>query len=378
MKILFSGGGTGGHFYPIIAIAQAVNQMVDKEKLVGVKMFFMSDSPYDERLLFENGITFKKATAGKLRKYFSFRNYFVDPFKTLWGILTAIWKIFWIYPDVVFGKGGYASFPALWAARVLGIPVFLHESDSVPGRVNLMASKWGIVKRIAVSYPEAVNYFPEEKTALTGNPIRSELLNPITKGSQEYFGLEKETPIIFVIGGSQGAMNINDVLVDALPQLLEKYQIVHQTGVNNLKSVSGRASFLLEGSQFKDRYKPYGNLDETAMKMIGGIASLVISRAGSTIFEIANWGIPSIIIPIPEEISRDQRHNAFAYARVSKAIVLEEINLSSSILLSEINRIMSNSVFQEEMRNGAKKFATKDAAIKIASEIIKMGLEHER
>ncbi|HBM45902.1 MAG: UDP diphospho-muramoyl pentapeptide beta-N acetylglucosaminyl transferase [Parcubacteria group bacterium GW2011_GWF2_38_76] len=378
MKILFSGGGTGGHFYPIIAIAQGVNQIIEREKLVGVKIYFMSDSPYDERLLFENDITFKKASAGKLRKYFSLRNYFVDPFKTIWGIITATWKIFWLYPDVIFGKGGYASFPALWAARILRIPVFIHESDSIPGRVNLIVGKWGIVKRIAVSYPEAINYFPEGKTALTGNPIRRELLEPVKKGSHEYFGLEKDVPVIFIVGGSQGAMNINDVIVDSLPELVEKYQIVHHTGKDHFREVAGRAAFLLEKNVNKGRYKPYAFLDEVALKMIAGVASLVISRAGSTIFEIASWGIPSIIIPIPEEISRDQRKNAFSYARVSDAIVLEERNLSSSILISEINRVMNDEKLQERMKEGATKFAKKDAAIKIAEELIKLGLQHEQ
>lgn len=377
MKILFTGGGTGGHFYPIIAVAQAVNEIVEREKIVGVELYFMSDSPYNERLLFENGIKFKKASAGKLRNYFSFRNYFVDPFKTAWGIIIATWKLFWLFPDVVLGKGGYASFPALWGARILRIPIFIHESDSIPGRVNLLVSKWKMVKRIAVSYPEALQYFPEEKTAVTGNPIRRELLAPANSGAREYFGLEENVPILFVTGGSQGAVNINDTIVDALPELVKKYQIVHQTGKENFKDVSSRASFLLAKEPNKNRYKPFANLDESGMKMIGGSASLVISRAGSAIFEIANWGIPSIIIPIPEEISRDQRKNAFSYARVSSAVVLEERNLSASILTSEINRIMGDQKLQEEMKKGALKFASKDAAEKIATELLRMALEHE-
>ena len=378
MKILFSGGGTGGHFYPIIAIAQAINETVEKEKLVGVEMYFMSDNPYDERLLFENKIIFKKAAAGKLRNYFSLRNYLIDPFKMLWGIITATWKLFWLYPDIVFGKGGYASFPALWAARILRIPIFIHESDSIPGRVNLIAGKWNAVKRIAVSYPEALSYFSPEKTAVTGNPIRRELLDKIEKGAAEYFGFDKDIPIIFVTGGSQGAVNINDIVVDALPELVKKYQIVHQTGKNNLKDVLKRSNFLLENIPEKTRYKAFPDLNETAMKMIGGSASLIISRAGSTIFEIANWRIPSIIIPIPEDISRDQKKNAFAFARVSGATVLEEKNLSVSIFISEIKRILENPKMQEEMKAGAAKFAPKDVAIKIAEEIIKMGLQHEK
>lgn len=376
MKILFTGGGTGGHFYPIIAVAEAINSITEKEKLVGVKLFFMSDAPYDERALFENGITFKKASAGKIRRYFSILN-FIDPFKNLIGIISATFKLFWLYPDVIFGKGGYASFPALFAARILRIPIFLHESDSIPGRVNLMAGKWGITKKIAVSYPEALSYFPEEKTAITGNPIRKEIINPTTKGSHEYFGLDNSIPTIFITGGSQGAVNINDIIVDTLPELVKKYQIIHQTGKNNFKDVVNRANLLLANNTDKERYKPYSYLDETAIKMAAGASSLVVSRAGSTIFEIATWGLPSIIIPIPEDISRDQKKNAFSYARVSGAVVLEERNLSSAILLSEINRILENKDLFEKMKTGALKFSSKDASKIIAEEILRMCIEHE-
>lgn len=376
MKILFTGGGTGGHFYPIIAVAEAINDIIEKEKLVGVKLFFMSDAPYDERALFENGIIFKKASAGKIRRYFSILN-FIDPFKNLIGIISATIKLFWLYPDVIFGKGGYASFPALFAARILRIPIFLHESDSIPGRVNLMAGKWGITKKIAVSYPEALSYFPEEKTAVTGNPIRKEIINPTTKGSHEYFGLNNSIPTIFITGGSQGAVNINDIIVDTLPELVKKYQVIHQTGKNNFKDVVNRANLLLANNPDKERYKPYSYLDETAIKMAAGASLLVVSRAGSTIFEIATWGLPSIIIPIPEDISRDQKKNAFSYARVSGAIVLEERNLSSAILLSEINRILENKDLFEKMKTGALKFGSKDASKIIAEEILRMCIEHE-
>ncbi len=377
MKILFSGGGTGGHFYPIIAVAEAINDIINREKLVGVKMYFMSDKPYDERLLFENGIIFKKATAGKLRNYFSLKNYFWDPIKTLFGIFSATWKIFWIYPDVIFGKGGYASFPALVAAKILRIPIFIHESDSLPGRVNLMVGKWKNTIRIAVSYPEAMNYFPSEKVAITGNPIRKDIINLNKKGSHEYFGLEETIPTILVIGGSQGAVKINDIIIDSLPDLIKKYQIIHQTGKENFKEASSRATFLIEREPNLKRYKPVPYLDETALKMAGGCADIVISRAGSSIFEIATWGLPSIIIPIPEDISRDQRKNAYSYARVSGASVLEEKNLSPIILSTEIDRILKNKKTSEDMKNGALRFSSKDASQVIASEIIKMGLEHE-
>ena len=137
MKIVFTGGGTGGHFYPIIAVAQKVNQIIDKENIIGVKLYYFSDSPYDKEMLLENGFLYEEVKAGKLRTYFSIKNFF-DIFKMFFGTINALYKIFSIYPDVVFGKGGYASFPTIFAARILHIPVLIHESDSIPGRVN----KW--------------------------------------------------------------------------------------------------------------------------------------------------------------------------------------------------------------------------------------------
>ncbi len=374
MKILFTGGGTGGHFYPIIAVAQAVREIAEIEKLVGIEMFYVSDDPYDKRLLFENGIEYRQIMAGKLRRYFSIQN-FIDFFKTGLGALNAIGELYLIYPDVVFGKGGYASFPSLFAAKLLGIPVVIHESDSHPGRVNLWASRFA--RQIAVSYPEAANYFPKEKVVLTGNPLRKEILSPITRGAHEFLELERDVPIIFITGGSQGASNVNDVLIDILPSLVKKYQVIHQTGKANFLESKRRAALVLEGSENASRYKPFAYLNETALRMIGGVTNLAISRAGSTIFELAAWGVPSIIIPIPEEVSHDQRSNAFAYARSGGGIVIEEKNLSGTILLSEIDRLMASPDILQDMRNKALNFSPKDAAYKIAKELIAIGLEHE-
>ena len=374
MKILFTGGGTGGHFYPIIAIVQAIHEIVETEKLVDVELYYMADTPYDKRLLFENGLEYREVLAGKIRRYFSFQN-IIDLVKTFAGVISAVWKLYIIYPDVVFGKGGYASFPALFAARILRIPVIIHESDSKPGRVNLWASKFA--QKIAVSYTEAGNYFPKEKVAVTGNPLRKEILSPITRGAHEFLELERDIPIIFVTGGSQGALNINDVLLDVIPTLVKDYQIIHQTGKNNFIETERRAAFLLEGNEFKARYKPFAYLNETALRMIGGVANLAITRAGSTIFELAAWGLPSIVIPIPESISHDQHSNAFAYARSGSAIVIEEKNLSGTILISEISRLMGSPAMLTNMKSKALAFSQKDASYKIAKELLSIGLSHE-
>lgn len=378
MKILFTGGGSGGHFYPIIAIAQEIRRLASEEKLVQPDLYFMSTEPYNERILFETGIKFIPVAAGKLRRDnnpISLLKNFLDLFSTAWGVITAIFKVFSLYPDVIMSKGAYASFPALVAGRLFRIPVIIHESDSHPGRVNLWSGKFA--KRIALSYPEATKYFPQGKTAVTGNPLRQDILIPTTNGAYEYLRLDKELPIIFVIGGSQGAKHINDIVVDLLPELLTKYQIIHQVGKANYADITLRANFILKDSPLAERYKAFDYLDSTALRMTAGVASLVITRAGSALFEIANWNLPAIIIPIPEEISHDQRTNAFTYARSGGAVVVEEKNLTKSILLSEINRIMSDDKLREEMRAGAKKFARPDASTVIAKELLKISLEHE-
>src|SRR3989344_3648489 len=159
MKIVFTGGGTGGHFYPIIAVAQKVNQIIDHENILGAKLYYLSDSPYDREMLFENRLIYEEVGSGKMRTYFSLKN-FLDLFKIFFGTLGAIYKIFSIYPDVVFGKGGYASFPTILAARILRIPILIHESDSAPGRVNAWAGHFA--KKIAVSFNEAAEYFPKK------------------------------------------------------------------------------------------------------------------------------------------------------------------------------------------------------------------------
>jgi UDP-N-acetylglucosamine--N-acetylmuramyl-(pentapeptide) pyrophosphoryl-undecaprenol N-acetylglucosamine transferase len=376
MKILFTGGGTGGHFYPIIAVAQAINKIVDERKLVDVELYYMSDSPYDSNVLFENGIKFKKAEAGKMRTYHSILNFF-DIFKTAFGVSKAVVKMFSLYPDVIFGKGGYASFPALLAARLFGIPVVLHSSDSVPGRVERWAGKFAV--RVAISFPEAAQYFPKDKVALLGVPVRKELLMPISAGAREYLKLEPDVPVIFVVGGSQGSMLINDILLDILPHLVEKYQIIHQVGKKNFKDVQGRAEIVLQNSVFKNRYRPFDYLNEASLRMIAGVAELAVSRAGATsIFELATWGMPAIIIPISDSQGDHQRKNAFSYAHSGGAVVIEEKNLSPHVLQSEIDRLMSDRGERENMQKNAKSFARPDAAEKIADEIITIALEHER
>src|SRR3989338_4688381 len=341
MRILFTGGGSGGHFYPIVSIAEELNNLAKEKRLLELELFYMSPTPYNPGVLYEHGIIYKKNSAGKLRNYFSILNFF-DLFKTGWGVLVSLITVYRLYPDVVFGKGGYASFPALVAARILRIPVVIHESDTIPGRVNLWAGKWAY--KVAVSYKEAAKYFPTDRVAYTGLPVRKDIAEPITSGAREFLKIEEGVPVVLVLGGSQGAQKLNDAVLEGLKDLVEKYVVIHQTGKNNVEEAKVTSEAVLFESSHKDRYKAFDYLDTLALRMAAGVARVVVSRAGSTIFEIAAWGVPSIIIPINEKVSRDQHSNAFAYARAGGCEVIEEDNLTVNILASEIERLTTNEV----------------------------------
>ncbi len=377
MKILFSGGGTGGHFYPIIAVAQAVRERVKERKIIPPQMYFMAPNKYNARALFDNELEFIPVSAGKIRRYFSILN-ITDLVKTFFGSLSAIMSMYRIYPDVVFGKGGYASFPALLAAKIWHIPVIIHESDSSPGRVNAWAGKFA--KKIAISYPEAAAHFPKKEglVALTGCPIRTEIAQPLSNGAHEFLQLEQNTPVILILGGSQGAQHVNDAVIEGLPELLNRYQIIHQTGRDNLEEIKATTGVILKDHAYSYRYHPFDYLNELAMRMSAGVANIVVSRAGSTIFEIAAWGVPSIIVPLSTAVSHDQAANAFAYARTGAASVIGDDNLSAHILIEEIDRIHNSPAIHETMKQKAKEFARLDSATLIADAILNIALEHEK
>jgi len=308
MRILFTGGGTGGHFYPIVSVAEELNNLAKEKRLLELELFYMSPTPYNPGVLYEHGIIYKKNTAGKLRHsanwWILIPNFF-DLFKTGWGILTSLILVYRLYPDVIFGKGGYASFPVLVAERLLRIPVVIHESDTLPGRVNLWAGKFA--KIVAVSYKEAAKYFPADKVAYTSQPVRTDVATPITSGAREFLKIEENIPVILVLGGSLGAQKINDVVLEGLKDLVKKYAIIHQAGKNNIVEVRATGEAVLFNSLHKDRYKAFDYLNVLALRMAAGVASVVISRAGSTIFEIAAWRLPAILVPLGNAAQNHQR-----------------------------------------------------------------------
>lgn len=374
MRIGFTGGGTGGHFYPLIAVAEEVRSLGTEKGIASLELHYFGPSQYDEKALTDTGLIFHYIPAGKRRGYFSLLNYF-DLLKTLWGSIVALFKVFKVYPDVIFSKGGFASVPVVLACRLLLIPVFVHESDSVPGRANKWAGRFAA--RVALSYAEASEYFDNKNVAYTGQPIRKAVTQPLKEGSYIFFDLDSSISTIFILGGSQGAEIINNTILESLPELLQSYNVIHQAGDRNIQTIAKSTELILENNPFKKRYKVYGFMNNEEMRRAAGIADIIISRAGSTIFEIASWQKPSIIIPITNSVNNHQKRNAFLYAQTDAAAVIGENNLTENILISEITRIMADEKERNEMIQAAKNFHNADAALIIAQEIIEIAMEHE-
>ena len=378
MRIVLAGGGTGGHFYPLIAVAEAIEDLAKERRLLEPELIYIGPEPFDKLALMEHDIGYRPTPAGKLHRDRSILNVF-GMIKTAFGVIKSIFLLYSIYPDVVFSSGGYGAFPTLYAARLLSIPVITYDADATPGRVTLWTASFA--RWIGIAHPDAAEHFPKKvrhKIARIGHPIRMEIEHPTKEGGHEFLKLDQSVPTIFVMGGSQGAKAINDCVLDALPDLLTRYNIVHQAGTNNLEEVRGIASVVLKNHPHADRYRVFGLLNTLALRMAAGVAALLVARAGSgTIFEVASWGLPSILIPIPLDVSHDQTENAFSFARAGGCAVIEQRNLTPHILSAEIDRIVSDPIVSGRMGDAARAFARPKAAYKIADVLLATVLEHE-
>lgn len=368
MRIMLVGGGTGGHFYPLIAVGEILVEQPQRPEL-----YYIGPTPYEESQLAQLGIKYVYCPAGKLRRYFSVQNFF-DIFKTLSGFLTAVWKLYVLYPDVIFSKGGFTSVPVLYAARFLRIPVVIHESDAIPGRANLLAKKFA--EYVAVSYPEAAEYFPANKTALIGIPLRKALAKP-PSDPFSFIGVPPDRPLIVVTGGSLGAEYVNNIILRSLPNLLTHYRVFHLTGKDLYDEVRMTAKALVTDPMLQERYYIQPSVSAEVMAALYSAAAIIVGRSGSSsLFEIARYGKPAVLIPIPESVSRDQRTNAYAYARGGGAVVIEQQNLTEHLLVTEIHSIIGDRTRYDTMSRAASQFSTTDAAAKVANILTKIGNDH--
>ncbi len=366
MKIILVGGGTAGHFYPLMAVTDKIRKEVISQKLQDPKIYYFGEKNYDNNMLTDRGVKYSYIMSGKNRLYFSFKN-FIDIFKTLMGIKIAFWKLLFIYPDVIFSKGGYDSVPTCIAGYLLRIPIIMHDSDSIPGRASLLISK--MASRIAVSYESTSKHYTDQSiVAYTGQPIMEKYTPPEDFKREESVGKKN----ILITAGSQGSQKINDTVLEILPELTAKYNVIHQTGASSIDDVKLRSSAILENYN-KNSYAPYASIDFT--KVYPQI-DLIISRGGSSMFEFVAWQIPSIIIPIPENVSRDQTMNAINSEKNGIVKVIREDNLSGHLLMHIMSTILEDSQTYENMVRACKDNYKKDGAIKIAKEIINICQSH--
>ena len=365
MKIVFTGGGTAGHIFPIIAIAREIKRNNPNGNF---QFFYIGpEDKFAKNLFYREGIEVKTIFAGKIRRYFSFQN-IIDIFKIPIGILQAFYHIFIISPDLIFSKGGYGSIPVIFAGWSLLVPIFIHESDVVPGVANKIASKFAL--EIFTAFPvERNSYFPAKKIISVGNPIREVILFK-PNNFKEILKLTGEKPVLFFIGGSQGAQKINDELLSDLSGFLRDFEVIHQSGKNNFNQVLKESEVVIK-EDLKKYYHLYPFLDERELSSAFAAADLIISRAGAgTIFEIAAIGKPSILVPLENSAQDHQVKNAYAYAESGSAIVIEEVNFRAHFLLKRIKQLFSQKGRLREMSIMAKEFSRPEAARIIAEYII--------
>ncbi|MFH1175660.1 MAG: undecaprenyldiphospho-muramoylpentapeptide beta-N-acetylglucosaminyltransferase [bacterium] len=368
MRILLTGGGSGGHIMPILAVVKSIKQQTREE----AEFLFVGSVNKETRGILEaEGIRVKNVFCGKMRRYFSLQN-FLDLFKIPLGLIQAFWVVFFYMPDVVFCKGGYASMPGAVAAWFFRLPIIIHESDTIPGLTNRIIGK--LARVVIISFEKPLEYFPKEKTVLLGNPVRKDLLqgNPgVILG--KLFSATSRKPLILILGGSQGAVSLNNVVLETLPRLLKEASVIHQCGKLDFENVVATAKQILGEDLAGKGYFPASFISDE-LPDIFAAADLIITRAGAnSLAEIALLGKPSIIIPLQNSAGCHQRENAFEFQRSGASVVIEHENLTPNLFLTEIGKIIYNSELAKAMGENAKKLAYPGADEKIAELVLKVG-----
>lgn len=370
MRIILTGGGSGGHVFPLIAVARHLRSIAEREG-VSLTLYYLGPHRFGREFFGLEKIKVMPLLAGKWRRYASWENV-ADVPKVLVGVLQALWKMFWVMPDLIFSKGGYGSIAAILASRIYRVPVFLHESDTVPGLVNRYGAKFA--KHVFVSFAKTLRDFPSEKAQLVGNPVRRELLGGTPESGRAFFRIVSQKPALLVLGGSQGAERINDIIMNTLPHLLERYEVIHQCG-------EGHVDALREMVQKEYRPEALGSyhlhalLREEEYRQALAAADLVVARAGSgSIFEIAAVAKPAILIPLSSAAANHQFENAYAYQEAGACVVLDEQNLTPNLFLETVAKLIEDSGRRRAMQEAARRFAKPDAAERIAQEIFTYAL----
>lgn len=323
-KIVLTGGGTAGHVTPNLALLPLLWEASYDISYIGSK------SGIEKELARAAGIPYYSISSGKLRRYFDVKN-LSDPFKVLKGFGQSVRLLKKIKPGIVFSKGGFVSVPVVLAAKLLRIPVIIHESDITPGLANKIAIP--AAKKICCNFPETLAFLPKKKAVLTGTPIRKELLRGDAKKARALCRFDEEKPVLLIVGGSSGSKAINSAIRAQLAQLLTHYQILHLCGRGNLdKRLSGTAGY----AQFE--------YAQDELKDMLAAADLVISRAGANaICELLALHKPNILIPLSAKASRgDQILNAKSFEKQGFSCVIEEEYLSEKTLFEAVRTVLSD------------------------------------
>lgn len=320
-KIVLTGGGSAGHVTPNLALIPKLKASWQIE--------YIGTHQGIERDLIGDRVPYHSISAGKLRRYFDLKN-FVDPLRVIKGIIDAFIILRKVKPNIVFSKGGFVSLPVAVAAKFLRIPVVLHESDVTPGLANKLALPFAT--HICLTFPETINHVSKNKASYTGNPVREKLLFGDKHKALKLCGFTGTKPVILVIGGSLGAVKINQVIHSGLPNLLENYNIIHICGKGNLKP--------------DVKYGGYHQVEYVYEQLpdLFALADMVISRAGAnTLFELLALRKPHILIPLSQSASRgDQVLNAHSFQNQGFSISISEEELSVDTLLTQIDLLAKN------------------------------------
>jgi len=373
MKIVVSGGGSGGHIFPILATLEELRKL-DADLDV---LYIGQAGSMESNVAAAQGLNFAAIHAGKLRRYAD-----VSTLRALTDVRTislnvrdvtrlvrgyrrsmSILRSF--KPDVIFCKGGYVSLPVGLAAATLKIPYVVHESDLRAGLSNRTLAKWAA--NVAVGFPTK-NYhdLPKSKLIYTGSPIRAEIFKISATKARNHFGLTNDKPVVLVTGGGLGSQSLNDVVTTALPKLLEKYQIIHVTGEKDIEHVRFRLRAFSDGELAG--YHVFSFLRED-MPLALVAADVVITRAGATaLAELAALSKPSIVIPHPG--LTDQAINAKTFARAGAVRNVPQVGLTPAILLRELQRITDSPREQQLLSKSISTFAKTDAALELAELIV--------
>ena len=331
-RIILTGGGTAGHVTPNIALLPRLKELGYDIQYIG------SYTGIEKELIEPFGIPYHGISSGKLRRYFSVQN-FTDPFRVLKGFREAHKLIRQLKPDVIFSKGGFVSVPVVLAGKRCKVPVIIHESDMTPGLANKIAIP--SAAKVCCNFPETLKSLPEGKAVLTGSPIRQELLSGNKIAAMDMCHFTSDKPVILVIGGSLGAVAVNNAVREALPELLKDFQIIHLCGKGkmdeSLKDVEGYCQFEYIKNELRNLF---------------ALADIVISRAGANaICELLALHKPNLLIPLSANASRgDQILNARSFERQGFSLVLTKETLLNAVKTLYENR----TTFINSMKNSGQ------------------------